>query len=540
MQGAGKKDFILGESYTTVVASFEPKKHRREKSEKLNVKLESAMSHQSQHSSYDSISTNVIKEGSSDSTKLEKGEEHQIGLGSVSLQHSSEDCDYYPRNERIRNEQRQNQRLYVRHESVRHKSMYMAALVLFSGVVFSMGFLAGSSSSDIFQSRTEFVQTPSMMQSEAIQQHQGSNDEGVMDNLMEDIHRFFSSLNGEDDSNPHSSSSSAQNEDFSLGFGGSRPERPLTYLNRQEAFELLMDDFTLSPSMVTISEYSTDFFLLDAGLDVQINQAYCAVATSAAIINSLRFLTTFHNNDHVNIPVANVYKPYPYTTQVDIFNQCTHENVIMHTGGGKGVDGILTPPFGLSMAQVTELLKCHLNVPSDTTWDESPKEDNFDKENPTRRRRTQATPPLAASVKSWSVQTIHADKSHITLGKVRFDIKNALADPNSHVLVNYDRDIVDQVGGGHWSPIGSYSEKADAFLVLDVAKYKYTAAWVPSERLFDAMATWDECGVWNFPFAQQLLSEEEKHANDPVLFSQVMKKLGCKRKLRGYIIVTRT
>ena len=148
--------------------------------------------------------------------------------------------------------------------------------------------------------------------------------------------------------------------------------------------------------------------------------------------------------------------------------------------------------------------------------------------------------PMGGPEIAWSVKTTNVDKTHLTLGKVRYDLKNALVDPNSHILVNYDRDELGQVGGGHWSPVGSYSEKEDAFLVLDVAKYKYTAAWIPSERLFDAMATWDECAVWDYPHGQERLTEEERRTQDPAVFAEVMKKLGCQRQLRGYIIVTRT
>lgn len=477
------------------------------------------------HASYDAIRTD-INEGNTESVLLlpvESQEEEDV-FRSVESQKSSN--GYHPRNETIRDEYRKNHSSYLK-----HVSLQMVGLTLLSSIVFSMGFLAGSNTGEVTPS-------PLMMQTEALSQ-QDQSDQSVLDALMEDIHKFFQGLPGGD----AGSSSNTNHASLTLGLGGSRPTRPLIYLNRPNAYSLLMDDYTLSPSLVSISPYSTDFFLLSAGLDVQINQAYCAVATSAAIINSLRFLTTTQGNDHVNIPIGKVYRPYPYATQVDVFNSCTQANVISHTGGGRGSDGILTPPFGLSMAQVTQLLKCHLNVPTDTIWDSTPKKSSVIDPSTRRRKMTQETEaslPLGAPQISWSVKTTHVDRTHLTLGKVRYDIKTALLDPNSHILVNYDRDEVDQVGGGHWSPVGSYSEKEDAFLVLDVAKYKYTAAWIPSERLFDAMATWDECAVWDFPLGQDKLTEEERHTQDPAVFAQVMNTLGCERQLRGYIIVTRT
>jgi len=106
--------------------------------------------------------------------------------------------------------------------------------------------------------------------------------------------------------------------------------------------------------------------------------------------------------------------------------------------------------------------------------------------------------------------------------------------------VNFLRSSVGQVGGGHWSPVGSYSDKEDAFLVLDVAKFKYPPVWIPSDRLFDAMSTTDDCGTWNFPDGQDALSKEERLASTPSKDASTMSKLDCKSQLRGYIIITKS
>jgi hypothetical protein len=297
--------------------------------------------------------------------------------------------------------------------------------------------------------------------------------------------------------------------------GGTTQPRPIIYLNRPDAYALLIDAIPggtsgTSPSM---SEYSSDFFLISSGLDVQINSAYCGAASSVAILNSLRFLRATGSDggvDGVTIPVDPAYTPHLYATQSDIFNQCTETSVISHAGGGgPGVDGILTPPYGLSMPQVAGVLRCHLNT-------------------------------TTTSGIGWDVFEQYVDKSHITAGKVRYDLKNALSDPNSRVLVNYDRSSIGQVGGGHWSPVGSYSDKLDAFLILDVGKYKYPPVWIPTERLFDALATYDDCGSWNFPDGQDRLSQEERTAHTTEGYAATLVKLDCEKKLRGYITVTRT
>ena len=48
-----------------------------------------------------------------------------------------------------------------------------------------------------------------------------------------------------------------------------------------------------------------------------------------------------------------------------------------------------------------------------------------------------------------------------------------------------------QEKGGHISPLAAYNSKADRFLILDVARYKYPPVWVSTSDLFAAMNTTD-------------------------------------------------
>jgi len=284
------------------------------------------------------------------------------------------------------------------------------------------------------------------------------------------------------------------------------PPRQLIYLNRADAYALLLDGNPLSSS--TISQYSNDFFLILSGLDVQINQRYCGTATVVAILNSLRYLrsSSSSNEDGVEIPVDPAYAPYSYATQSDIFDECTKNTVITQTSGGVGVNGILTQPYGLNMGQIENVLRCHLNSVTDSGGG------------------------------TWDIESHFVDKTHMTLNKMRYGLRNALSDSNSRVLVNYDRDEVGQDGGGHWSPVGSYSEKWDAFLIVDVAKYKYPPVWIPAERLFAAMATVDNCGSWDYPNAQEKLTDEERQSTGS-MSAAISEKLGCTKELRGFITV---
>jgi hypothetical protein len=77
------------------------------------------------------------------------------------------------------------------------------------------------------------------------------------------------------------------------------------------------------------------------------------------------------------------------------------------------------------------------------------------------------------------------------LDAFRAAARDYLAAKDHFVLVNYLRKTLGQQLGGHISPLAAYDAKADRFLVLDVARYKYPPVWVKASDLFDAMNTTD-------------------------------------------------
>ena len=66
-----------------------------------------------------------------------------------------------------------------------------------------------------------------------------------------------------------------------------------------------------------------------------------------------------------------------------------------------------------------------------------------------------------------------------------------LGEPGHFVVVNYLRKALGEQVGGHISPLGAYDAKADRFLILDVARYKYPPVWVKTADMFAAMNTPD-------------------------------------------------
>lgn len=266
-----------------------------------------------------------------------------------------------------------------------------------------------------------------------------------------------------------------------------QPAPALLYLNDTRSYALLTN------GVGKWFDYSQDYFMYQQGWDAQINQAYCAVATSAALLNSLRGEIGMH------LPLDPIYDPHPYATQTSLFNKCTENHVILNNGT---YNGILHAPGGLGMPQTKLLLECWLP-------------------------------------QNWTVTAYHVDPQRVSLDNLRQDLMQALQNQEARVVINYDRSSVHQLGGGHWSPLGSYSSERDAVLVMDVAKYKYPAVWIPLVTLYHSLSTFDVCGDWNFPTAQLNMTNKFLHPVNEVDYSRSMAKLGCKATRRGYIIVQR-
>ena len=91
-------------------------------------------------------------------------------------------------------------------------------------------------------------------------------------------------------------------------------------------------------------------------------------------------------------------------------------------------------------------------------------------------------------------QPVHAEVHHASDSSVEEFRKLAsayLREPGHFVIVNYLRKAMGEQIGGHISPLAAYDGKADRFLILDVARYKYPPVWVKTADMFAAMNTPD-------------------------------------------------
>lgn len=251
--------------------------------------------------------------------------------------------------------------------------------------------------------------------------------------------------------------------------------KDLKYFNHSGAFDMLKSDGKST---------ADDFYYYQQGWEAQITQSYCAIASSAAALNSL--------GGHIVLPQDDIYIPYQWATQHDLLlNKCFQDTVFQPQDGGY-------PRLyaGLGLDQAKQLLDCNL------------------------------------AGQNYDVIVHHIDPLTTTEEDIREGILEALLDSRARVFVNYDRGGIGQgqFGHGHFSPIGAYNHDFDAFLIMDVAKYKHPPVWAPTSRLFGGISTLDFCSIFKYPDVRPDLSGE-------IDYTEFRRILGCQPAYRGYIVV---
>ena len=99
---------------------------------------------------------------------------------------------------------------------------------------------------------------------------------------------------------------------------------------------------------------------------------------------------------------------------------------------------------------------------------------------------------LTAALKLYAPDThkFYAGQSNVkTFRSAAID---AVKSKNKDIIINFCRKNIGEKNCGHFSPLAAYNAKADRFLLLDVARYKYPPVWVKTATLFNAMNTVDQ------------------------------------------------
>jgi hypothetical protein len=168
--------------------------------------------------------------------------------------------------------------------------------------------------------------------------------------------------------------------------------------------------------------YKQSYWPLSQYFETQRNEAYCSVATSVMALNALG----------IRRPESTQYPDFPYFSQQDFF---------------RSVD-----PQVATAAQVSK---------EGMTLDQ-----------------------LSTALSGFPVEVRKFHASDLTLAQFRDLVRDTTSRTDRFALLNFGRGEIGEAGGGHWSPLAAYDAASDSALLLDVARYKYPAVWVPVTQLY--------------------------------------------------------
>lgn len=173
---------------------------------------------------------------------------------------------------------------------------------------------------------------------------------------------------------------------------------------------------------LTSATSKQSYWPLSQYFETQRNQAYCSVATSVMALNALG----------IRRPQSTLYPDFPFFSQEDFFH---------------GID-----PQVANAAKVSQ---------EGMTLDQ-----------------------LSTALKAFPVEVSKYHAADLSLGQFRDLVRATTGHSDRFVLLNFRRVEIGETGGGHWSPLAAYDSASDSALLLDVARYKYPAVWVPVAQLY--------------------------------------------------------
>jgi len=171
-----------------------------------------------------------------------------------------------------------------------------------------------------------------------------------------------------------------------------------------------------------VSADKQSYWPLAEYFETQRNEAYCSVASSVMALNALG----------IRRPESSQYPDFPYFSQQDFF---------------RSVD-----PQVADAARVS--------------------------------REGMTLDQLGAVLSRFPVDVEKFHSGNLTLEQFRALIRDTTNHDDRFALLNFRRVEIGEAGGGQWSPLAAFDAASDSALVLDVARYKYPAVWVPVAQLY--------------------------------------------------------
>ncbi|MFZ9035636.1 MAG: phytochelatin synthase family protein [Francisellaceae bacterium] len=180
--------------------------------------------------------------------------------------------------------------------------------------------------------------------------------------------------------------------------------------------------------MQTNPKHLADYWLLSSYFTTEKGLAYCAPASIVMVLNAL----------DKTPDVAPEHSPYKIYNQSNLF----YNQTILK----KGITPARINGHGMTLDQAAFVLKQY----------------------------------------AGDVET-HYGSDIKNIDAFRNILLKAIEHKRQYVLINFARTGIDEVGGGHFSPLAAYNQKTDRWLMLDVARYKYPSVWIETKALYQAI-----------------------------------------------------
>lgn len=205
--------------------------------------------------------------------------------------------------------------------------------------------------------------------------------------------------------------------------------------------------------------YIKDFPQLANNYESQKNGILCGPTSATIVLNALRGLGRSERNpiDPQSIPseaqkflvgFSNpVYKRYTLNT---FFNEKTDQIKSLLQIYGKPMPETGLPDYGLQLKELHQMLRTHGVSAEMRVVDDLKKKEFFIKE-----------------------------------------IADNLLEQDNYVIANFNRAVLGQASGSHFSPIAAYDPETRSFLIMDTAPLVSDWFWVSADALFNAMNTRD-------------------------------------------------
>ena len=199
-----------------------------------------------------------------------------------------------------------------------------------------------------------------------------------------------------------------------------------------------------------------DFAALANQFEAQLNGAFCGPTSAAIVLNALRSRSPDLPRDHARLRADDLRHLPPGSDP--IVPRYTQDNVIEK--GAKTRAQVLGEPVTIGAKQQRDF----------------------------GYQLRQFGEMLSANGVSTQVVVVDAGRPDAA---IRADLIGNLGRGGDYVIVNYRREAVGQLGGGHISPLGAYDAASDSFLVLDVNPAAAGWVWMPAATLIKGMRTFD-------------------------------------------------